>query len=541
MQRRRLITEKPALVIFLFPFLIVFVFGQSTGEENGADSDPMTGLLIERYQQFLNAAGADTDIPEIAYCASHVQAVGKEWVYLVDRSGNQIFRPRSMAVHMGPLVKRAGIAADQVRQVPEQLVEKLKERTISHFREFMNDDLAWHVNTAIKREVLLKSRCGEAVSFTKGRYWVRLSSWDNVRYFQILYGLYGTPLRIETNFLIPSAIRLRDMVIAKLPSYQPVSEGPTSICLGTFYEPHERRFEVNCSTYESVDYLDPTAQTNPFPRGEGPFPTADSFLRSDEYRFWAWIWWDLAGRVNSAQGNWNPDRPGWQYPSVQLRQRRCLQDYKIEGGEPDKTVEFTNPDGSRVTYRQGVSLLMEDRFYEDLETCHMAVICSHGGALEERYQLLRNPDLWFQLGRADHKLGRRHLRHLFFHACSSMTCFKESRGQLLIREWMPAVYIEGLRTVCGSDGDHVALDRNGWRFWGRHHKGDSISDAWALGIVDEHAPNSPVTVAYGETPEAAIECLFDGRLSDQKAIPNYSVASLWLNLEEQEKEARSLF
>ena len=90
-------------------------------------------------------------------------------------------------------------------------------------------------------------------------------------------------------------------------------------------------------------------------------------------------------------------------------------------------------------------------------------------------------------------------------------------------------YVKGLKTVCGIDGESVGLNRDGWRFFGYYHKGDSISDAWALAVIDEYPQNAPATAAYGKTMQEAIETLFDGRFSVERTTPRYGAVSVWVS------------
>jgi len=64
--------------------------------------------------------------------------------------------------------------------------------------------------------------------------------------------------------------------------------------------------------------------------------------------------------------------------------------------------------------------------------------------------------------------------------------------------------VNGLRTVCGADGEAALWDRGGWRFFGHYNKGESISDSRAFAMLDEFVDNCPATAAYGKTTSEAV-------------------------------------
>ena len=87
--------------------------------------------------------------------------------------------------------------------------------------------------------------------------------------------------------------------------------------------------------------------------------------------------------------------------------------------------------------------------------------------------------------------------------------------------------MNGLRTVCGVDGEASLLDRGGWRFFGHYNKGESISDSWAFALLDEFVENCPATAAYGKTVGEAVESLLGGRFTDEKGQTKAVAISVW--------------
>jgi hypothetical protein len=55
--------------------------------------------------------------------------------------------------------------------------------------------------------------------------------------------------------------------------------------------------------------------------------------------------------------------------------------------------------------------------------------------------------------------------------CGVLSYWVDRPGRLLTQRWLKADLIDGLRTVSGFDGGFICNDRDGWRFFGRYHKG----------------------------------------------------------------------
>ena len=114
------------------------------------------------------------------------------------------------------------------------------------------------------------------------------------------------------------------------------------------------------------------------------------------------------------------------------------------------------------------------------------------------------------------KLGVGNLRHLFLDGWQRSPSAVSRRAHL-VKTWIEQAPADGVRTVCGIDGNATGLDRDGWRYFGYYNKGESVSDSWAFGYLDEYIENCPVTAAYGSTTREALGSLLTGRFTDQRA------------------------
>ena len=96
-----------------------------------------------------------------------------------------------------------------------------------------------------------------------------------------------------------------------------------------------------------------------------------------------------------------------------------------------------------------------------------------------------------------------------------------------MKTWIQQPPVDGVRTVCGSDGSASGVDRGGWRYFGYYNKGESVSDSWAFATLDEYIENCPVTAAYGSTTREALGSLLTGRFTDQRAEAKAVAISVW--------------
>lgn len=470
---------------------------------------------------------------------SFVSAFSNRWLYRLDLSGNQTIKPISMLDVELPALGKPDLATEDVDrlqavQMATDLAAALGVAKAADLRK-----------TTCKKETVLLERCGTGrVDRRRGRCLVRLSTLDAITYFQVIFNDHLKPVRVDTNIRtkpVESAIRLlqqRSESAKEMPPALPDTSATT--LFGTFFDTSEIRFEGNAYAFEGADFLNPMIAENPYKRSifddrnEGLFLQADfeTYHGTADFRFWSYYWWNLYGRVGAARGNFDANSRRWQKPNVHIAHHR-LSDYSLVGFNPNAFRPLELADHQTHQVPHAYSIYPEDRFYDDLESCTAAVFLTHGGPIQGRLQLRRNLDVWFIARNPGAKFGHGNLRHLFFCSCSTMGCFKSApasqndRDASLLSEWLPGGYISGLRTACGIDGDFNANDRGGWRFFGYYNKGDSISDAWAMGMIDECDTNAPVTVSYGATPEEALGTLYKGRFSPDRARPTWATASVW--------------
>ena len=396
--------------------------------------------------------------------------------------------------------------------------QELLDHTWDQVRNLTGFAAAEQWKTEVKREIVFIRDPAGLLSKRPDRMLVRLYRADAPDHFaQMLYDASGRPVRFESRVATAVteriAMRLLDALETDAASSQ-IHDGP-ALQVGTFFDPAERRFELTAYSYEGASFLNPAWRSNPFRPSLDPpgAETVAEYIKTEEYRSWCWHWWNLYGRVNGIRGNWITPERRWSNREITVAQHRSLAEYNAIDGR-----------------NQGDTQQLEERFFQDLESCHVALFSAHGGSAQDRPQMSRGPKGWFAWGLGPHRLGEENLRHLLLEGCGVLSYFRDRRGRLLTQQWLTADFIGGIRTVCGADGEYLGNDRNGWRFFGRYHRGSSISDAWAFALIDECPDNAPVTVAYGATEQEALQTLFDGRFSTEAAAPAWSAASLWVSL-----------
>ena len=365
----------------------------------------------------------------------------------------------------------------------------------------------------------------------------------------------GMPTRVDSNYMTP-AVRevvgvLREGLAsgdirAVLEAYDP------SMKFGAFFDSEETRFEVSSYAWEGEDFLNPetiiecTADTyfeqcNPYYQDFFPVTWCFNdtngdvaFYRTlDQYKFWMWYWWLMYGQQNGIRGNWNPTTQEWEY-DVDVRVHRSLDSYELTT-PLTQTVAITTCDDVTFDAPYGVDRKLEQAFYDDLERCHVVQIATHGGPIfsprNDRYvyHMRRAFDHWVILHEeGDEGLGNGNLRHLFLETCASINWIYgpdyEGVPENIESDWMNSHVADGIRTVCGIDGQSVGYDRCGWRFFGSYHRGESISQSWINAALEECACNHPVILAYGGTEDEAASTLFDGRLTTQRAGTGWVIA-----------------
>ncbi len=389
---------------------------------------------------------------------------------------------------------------------------------------------------AVKRETLLLAKLpGGAISEMRGRTIVRFLGQDG-GFFQAVFDPESALLRVDLAVADAPTMDLCDLAILARLSAKGRPAIKTPLNLGCFFDPGEYRFEINAFAVEGEPFLELYQEQNPFGRDEFDLKaphrvSVRDYRDSQDYRSWCWTWWERYGRVGAFRGNYleRRGRAGWEYPQHRLVQHRSLGAYRLVEGEPRQTKVIQQSDGP-VKYPHAVGRHLDASFYRDLEQCHVAFVFTHGGPIDGVYQVRCGLDVWVVLLPPARKLGVGNLRHLFLDGCAAFTFRREPQGAHLVKTWIEQAPAGGVRTVCGIDGNATGLDRDGWRYFGYYNKGESVSDSWAFGYLDEYIENCPVTAAYGSTTREALGSLLTGRFTDQRAEAKAVAVSVWAGL-----------
>ncbi|HRX86897.1 MAG TPA: DUF6345 domain-containing protein [Phycisphaerae bacterium] len=394
----------------------------------------------------------------------------------------------------------------------------------------------------VKQEVLLLCRRSDGtVERYAGRFLVRLSDLSGGGYFVAVFSADRAPVRVDTNVQSPRLTSLVDELAVPPSDAGAITwrETPRRLRVGTFFDPDEYRFELQAYSHEGEPFINVAQRTDPFGRdhydlGHRDLVDAADYRRSTDYHHWCWVWWKRYGGVGAVRGNWDPRTHGWEHPGVEVRFHRSLASYPLVGGEPRETRRRQKSDGKEYEYPFAECAQLEPPFYVDLEQCDVACVFTHGGSVGTRFRFRRQLDVWVKFdpppGTA---LGQRRLRHLFLEGCSTMAYVAEPNKCTLFDAWALSGFIGGIRTICGTDGEHTSLDRSGWRFYGRYNKGDSISDAWTLAQVDERPGNNAVTAAFAATRAEALTTLLESRFSTKRAGAAWCAVSVWTDPEQK--------
>ena len=459
-------------------------------------SNDVGNMVAKQFTKFAGAIGLDANTvnaPLIDDHGSIVFATKGEWRYRVDVGFNQSLAPVSSIPTLAPDRTIDSNAAD-----PRLASFKVKTEAIAR-----KLGLASGFNKSVtRREVLVLARCGiRSYRFYPGRYLCRM--FEGPRYFQVTYDRNGRPIRIDTNAHNEDVDVVADGLLTNLqlhqPDFKPVNLGVTSMTFGAFFgRINEWVFEANARSFEGYDALVPTwKRVNPFN------PDKQTSL------FWASWWNDDNGRQNGIRGNYNAETGKWERPGISIL-HKPLDEYVLNDGS-----------------KEGDSKPLESRFFNDLEKCTVAVVCTHGGPVNGKFQIGMAPHTW---GIPTTKLGNGQLRHLFYECCGAMGAFAEGHGkgyESVFGEWLTGRNAAGVRTVCGYDGGASAgVDRGGWRVINGLCGLDSVADAWRNAALRESPEGDcPVTVCYGSTPQSAFAALDKG-LSAEKVLSRWAVASI---------------
>ena len=529
------------------------------------------------------------------FIGNHVEVASGKWVYVLDNTGRQAFRPRTALTHLTP-----SFSEDLTPTLETWKDEPVPEDTIDEAKDLAQSLLAVDYTGNPDIEVipireLIASRSTEAKAacrYYEGRTRVLFSpmvstepmveSYESSFVYApdvgpivnvgqaelparshetaITFGPEGEFMRAESTRLTPEVQETVAVLREGLTSgairrglyvYDP------NLQFGTFFDPEEYRFELTAYSYEGEEFLDPdilvgcTPDTyvptcNPFYSEFFPYEwcldysgaDAGFYTTTQQYRYWCWFWWLLHYQKNGIRGNWDAAAQSWEM-DVSVLLHRPLQTYGIVGTATGITP-ITTCDGLSFDAPLGTELKLEDRFYDDLERCHIALISTHGGPIYSArngravYHFRRDYDRWIMLHEeGDDGLGHGNLRHLFLETCAAINWIygpeHEGLPKTIETDWMNHHVADGIRTVCGVDGAGVGWDRGGWRFFGSYHRGESISQSWYNALIEECDCNHPVVLAYGSTETEAASTLFDGRFTKTRGGTGWVMAcEVWV-------------
>lgn len=503
--------------------------------------DTFASREFTRIGEAIGIPKTDLQQPRIANHGTFCLVITDKWLYRIDVSGNQTFKPVSnipstiLSIDSGPIKANTQPSASRLENVARGILDLLGHKNVTNLNK-----------VTVKNEVLFlgKKNSTQYQSYA-GRQLIRLSTADNNTFFQVITDKNSTPIRIDTNLSSNETLKTTRLLHDTLDNAKtiapPLLETKSAFHVGTFFDPSEYRFGINAYSYDSKDFLDPRTLGNPFTRQtsgiqlSGLYEQASigAYLQSSESNFWNYYWWDKYGRVGGMLGNWDPRSKQWQKGQVSIS-HHSLSEYRISSSGPLKRNVITLADGSQKEFPLITNGKLDANFNKDLAYCTIATFSTHGGPINGTFQLRKGLDMWFNPNMS-YELGTGNLRHIIFNGCGAFGCFKQNSNNQsdlsLLTQWLPAKNISGLSTVSGYDGEFIGLDRDGPRFTGYYNKGDSINDAHRNAAIDECTDNAPVTVGYGETTEQALFNAVDARISTAKSNTAYSAASVWRSMQ----------
>ncbi len=526
----------------------------------------------------------DTTAPEVRFIGSRIEAVSDRWVYVLDRAGRQIFRPVEVLPHMlSAFENPLGPDLDmwQQQRVPEQTVGWAQELALAAFGAGYVFDQDTKI-IPVKELVTSAPMGSEVVRQYEGRTSVlfRPASLEedlavtyrasynrnaegepitDVRPLEVPSRAYetavsfapsGSVVRVESGYLAETAAEFVDLYRQALAGGllvpQPLRYEST-LALGTFFSPNEPRLELTAYSFEGEQFLDTRAcedpeNCNPFSPFEpleyycfdSPFSLDVNFeIRpSRQYRFFTFDVWHDYGRVNGFRGNWDFELGGWEIDQAKIQVHGDLQDYDLLF--PPERLHFHEACDKQIyPYWHSTGNRLEQSFYDDLESCHVAMINTHGGPINlnrvgrPTFQFLRDRDQWATLHEpGDDGLGTGKLRYLLLQTCSSVNWRNNFRNdpKTLFTDWMNEHVADGVRAVGGFDGCLVGGTQTGWRFFGHYHNDESFSQAWIAMGLEEYECNMPIVVAYGSDEDDAARTLFDGRFTSVRGETGWVMA-----------------
>jgi hypothetical protein len=545
-------------------------------------------------------APLDQTRPTMEFIGNHIKVQSEHWAYVLDNTGQQIFRPVATFPHIEPSFSNdigPNLNRWMAQPFPQSKVDKAKNFAERFFGVRYNGDVAIDVTPA--RELIAsKSASSDIVKHYEGRSMVLFSpqrpdspmvgsyftstaqslegkTVTAVREIERPFRGYETGItfspqigivpgeqviRAESTFLTPTLQEIvgvfRDGLANGAIKSHVFYYGP-DLRFGSFFGPDEWRFEYNAYTWESENfhYLDPYMSftcnfdphhydptCNPYYEDYYLFYPACLDVTSFDFSYYRttphykndfWYWWYYNGRKNGIRGNWLEASQSWEIADISVIHHKNLKSYNVEG-TVNSYISWKHCDGVWTynhPYNDFVPYKLEDKFYNDLEECHVATISTHGGMAFcfGFYQFLKERDLWVSLHRpGDDGLGKGNLRHLFLASCSSMNWNhgpKHGEQQNLFSDWMNSHVADGIRTVCGGDGELAGTHFTGLRFFKNYHLNESITQAWFDMQLEECTCNIPAVVAYGSTEDDAAATLFDGRFTKERGGTGWIIAA----------------
>ena len=360
----------------------------------------------------------------------------------------------------------------------------------------------------------------------------------------------GRVVRIDSTFVSTDARAVLDVFREGLGYGHIQAPYPyfDQMVFGTFFQKDEWRFEFSAYTWEGEDFITTNEPhilwyyTNPYAYAPIPYckhlgsifddprVNFDHFRTTNAYRHEYWFNWNWCFNRNGIRGNcevFDNYRTclDWEIDNWVVKHNNLGQ-YAVVCPDPSIPALFctqwfkpwTLCTGEHLEYPGG-HYVMEDKFYDDLEECHVAMLTAHGGPVNDiNYHFQPYRDIWARVHTAGlDGLGRGKLRHLFFASCAAMN-WHEEEPYSLPADWHNNHVADGIRSVFGMDGAFYASPFNeGLIFFRFYHSGDSVSDSWTNMAMTIDLNNVPVGIGYGNKAFDALGSLLDQRFNRTRA------------------------
>ena len=316
-------------------------------------------FAMDRFMHIRNVvAPEDLSKPTAEFVGHHIEVSSAKWVYVLDDTGQQIFRPQSMYSHIEP-----SLSDDITPRLTDWKNAEVSRRTISEAKRVAMTALAANymgdmiVNVETKRELIALKYLNlpdSPMTHHEGRTRVLFRPdlpdtplVERVR-TQLTQDSEGRPLiqaeaiytpprshetaisfardrvvRIDSVFLPQDAHAIVDLfrdglmngyINAIYPQIAPM-------VFGTFYQKDEWRFPFSAHTWEGEDFITtnepdcyPLPICNPYPFDPIPYCSHlslyddprvifDEFRTTNAYRYEYWHNWHFWGRRNGIRGN----------------------------------------------------------------------------------------------------------------------------------------------------------------------------------------------------------------------------------------------